>query len=277
LVAKRFENDFKELSDTLTRYDMPIYPVSIGGEAIATAKFSSYRKRFFLSNLLKKGTVRLKGDLDLIGKYNQNFVFYPDILLDTQNQFAITSEEKSQNQEIRIGLNLINKDLKNRQWHLQLLEKAKSDKNLKLFFIKTHLPEYNIKYEYTPKELNSDNIQVYQYTNPIEMLKFLRSLDLIVSSKLHVGLVSLSLSVPFFSYKGRGKTQAFLKSVSGENLILNSWEKEEQLLIERIYATKEKNLNLLNLVLLQKMILESKNHYHFINQIIDEYICEKKM
>jgi polysaccharide pyruvyl transferase WcaK-like protein len=271
IVAKKFENDFNELLDALTYYNVPIYSVSIGGGANAIAKFSNHRKQFYKSNLLKKGTVRLEGDLSLIKKYNENFIYYPDILLDTKNQFVIADEEKKSKDEIRIGLNLIKKDLKKQKWHLQLLEKAKTNKNLKLFFIKTHLPEYNIGYEYIPERLNDNNIKIYQYANLVEMLDFLNSLDLIISSKLHVGLVSLSLGVPFFSYKGREKTKAFLMTVEGKHLIINTKDEIESLINEKIYLNKKDNLNILNLNLLQKMITESKQHYTFINHIIEIY------
>jgi hypothetical protein len=268
-VAKNFENDFKELLDALARYNVSIYPVSIGGEATATAKFSSYRKRFYKSNLLKKGTVRLAGDLNLIRKYNENFVYYPDILLDTKTQFEIVDKARKANEAIRIGLNLINKDLKGQAWHLQLLEKAKTNKNIKLFFIKTHLPKYNIRYEYVPENMH-ENIQVFQYTNPVEMLEFLSSLDLIISSKLHIGLVSLSLGTPFFSYNGRGKTKAFLTAIEGKDLIVENENTIELLIKEKIYYRKSDHINLLNQKLLQEMIIESKKHYLFIDQIIEE-------
>jgi hypothetical protein len=66
ITAKRFEIDFKELLEAITDYKKEIYPISIGGEAKKSAPFSKYRNQFFKSQYLKKGTVRLDGDLLLI-------------------------------------------------------------------------------------------------------------------------------------------------------------------------------------------------------------------
>jgi polysaccharide pyruvyl transferase WcaK-like protein len=161
--------------------------------------------------------------------------------------------------------------LKNQKWHLQLLKRAKTNDNLKLFFIKTHLPDYNINYEFVPKELSS-NIQIYQYISIADTLEFLSSLDLIISSKLHIGLVSLSLGTPFFSYKGRGKTIAFLDSIEGKDLIINTDTEIESLINERIYLNKKDNPSLLNIDLLKQMIIDSEQHYTFIDSILLNYI-----
>jgi len=267
-VARKFENDFKELNKALSFYRKNIVAVSIGGDGIEYTELPAQRRRLFSSTQFRGGTVRLKGDLPLTKKFGKKFAYIPDILFDTPNHFRVHPHQKKQT-ETWIGLNLIAKDLNGETWHEKLIEEAAKNPNLRLFFIKTHLPDYSVNYEYLPKTL-PPNVTVYQYNKMEDMLNLLASLDMVISSKLHVGLTALALGTPFFSFKGRGKTLAQLKELDGERAILSEINLEE--FTANYFDRKAANLKkLYNEEKLRFLMEESKKHYHFIDRFVEEH------
>lgn len=266
-VARSFENDFKELNEALAVYKKNVYPISIGGDGNGRPRIPRQRKKFF-SSYVGDGTLRLKGDLRYTQKLGRNFTYIPDILFDTSNRFKVKRFQKSKKTDVWIGVNIISKDLKNETWHKELIDIAKKDSHIKLFFIKTHLENYSVDYEYLPREL-SENIKIYQYADIEGILNFLASLDVLISSKLHVGLTAMSLGTPFFSFKGKKKTQAQLMELGAERAILPTGLQLEQ--FKKEYLDNNYRISIDKICDLEKLhylVEESKKHYHFIDQVI---------
>ncbi|HCV79940.1 MAG: hypothetical protein CMP12_19075 [Zunongwangia sp.] len=272
-IAKKFERDFKDLNKSLKAHGKKIYPITIGGEEKMEVSLSKSRSDFFKSDSVPGGTLRLKGDIPFVHTFNKNFIYYPDILFDIKNQFELGKTLEKPENEIWMGVNLINKNLKNEKWHLDLIEIAQKRNNLKVFFIKTHLPKYKQDYEFVPNKEN-DNVKIHQYTSVEGTLSLLKNLDLVISSKLHLGLTALSLGTPFFSYKGKGKTISALNSIGGSKVILKEdfninnflefYSKKENRLLSELYDLDKYNY----------MTSESKKHYDFIKELVERHMLD---
>ena len=65
-------------------------------------------------------------------------------------------------------------------------------------------------------EEESERVKIFRHRDPLDLVRFLETLDLVVSSKLHVGLTGISQGATFLSCCGRPKTHAQLREVSGE-------------------------------------------------------------
>ena len=99
-----------------------------------------------------------------------------------------------------------------------LLELTLRHKRLVLHFIRSHLVDAAASYEIMPTAFG-ESVQLHRYRDPKETAAFLGSLDAIVSSKLHLGVVALSYGVPFLSFSGKGKTRAFMRSIGAEHAV----------------------------------------------------------
>lgn len=270
-IARKFENDFKELNEALEKFNKNIYPISIGGEEKAKVNLSKHRYNFFKSKYIGGGTLRLKGDVSFISEMNNEFEHHPDILYDTVSHFDIVKKENSEeNSKTWIALNLINDGLQNEKWHTDLIAYAKKNKNIKLTFVKTHLENYNLNYEFISNEI-TDNVNVHQYTSIDKTLEFLANVDIVISSKLHLGLTALSLGTPFISYKGKGKTISALKSIGGEKAIIKEGFSIDKLLD---YCKPENRIikKLYNQDLYDEMVVKSKKHFEFIDRIVEKQL-----
>lgn len=267
-VARKFEDDFKRLDKALVKFKKYIYPISIGGAGKEHVKLPKSREKFFSGQFVGEGTLRLKRDLLLTKKMGKSFNYYPDILFDVQSHFEVDSIRKPDDGEIWIGLNLISKDLKGERWIDELIKKAQTNPKLKLFFIQTHLENYLSDYEYVPTTTQT-NVQAYKYRDIEDMLNLLTSLDIVISSKLHIGLTSLALGTPFVSFKGRDKTRAQLKELKADEAILDSGSQLHGFMDKYLTSGRSFSLDqIYDVEKLKRAASESKKHYRYIDQLI---------
>ena len=269
-IARKFENDFKQLKKALEKFKKNIYPISIGGAGKKDVRLPRSRERFFASNFVREGTLRLKGDLSLTERMGKSFTYFPDILFDIESHFKVRSLRKPHDGEIWIGLNLISKDMEGEYWLDKLVEEARKVPHLKLFFIRTHLENYQINYEYCP-ETSLPNVKPYNYSDVEDTLNLLTSLDIIISSKLHVGLTSLALRTPFLSFKGKDKTKAQLRELKADQAIFDSGDQLDEFLEQLINSGRPITLEqIYDVEKLRAASEGSKKHYQYIDHLILE-------
>lgn len=212
------EKDFRELHALTTQSNCPVFPISIGGDGGGVdTVLSPPRMEFWQGDTCKTSTVRLEEDVDLVRKLGKEAIYYPDVLW-TVGDFWQISPVSTSSDRLHVGINIPN-SLRGRLLAHQLNAIAQIRKDIVFHFIRTYLPNSSINHELLPK-INSPYIQHHVYTDPTTTLKFIASLDLIISYKLHVGLTALALNVPFYSVGGQGKTRALLKSINANFAIL---------------------------------------------------------
>jgi len=216
ILAKKhaflFEYSFYLLEKALKKYDCPCFALSIGGNGNGSKTHLPYfRKRFWKNGNCKFATVRLKEDISLLSTLNVKVEYIPDVLLSIPFMFNVKKTDNTKHDRVKVGLNLIEKDCK------KLIEKSIEVARLRpstdFYFIKSHLDGYKTTYEALPPTFDLPNLHHFKYDDPINMINFISSLDILISSKLHLGVTALSLGVPFYSYQGKLKTRSFLRSI----------------------------------------------------------------
>lgn len=260
-------NDFHELTKISTEKKCKVFPISVGGDGRGIyTPLSDKREEFWKSDICGECTVRLNEDIPLIKKLGKNAVYHPDILLTLSDMWNIYSSNKS-DKKLHVGVN-IGKSKINYIFAFSLCLIAILKKNIVFHFIRTHLPNSTRNYELLPK-INSPYVKHHIYTDPHSTLEFLANLDLLVSSKLHLGLTALSLEVPFYSYEGQGKTLTFLKSIGSSSAYYSSRElfKLVKLITSKnkIYKAKSQ----FNFMALEQLKTESKKHFEFIKYLVN--------
>jgi hypothetical protein len=215
-------DDFQYLYDAISNNRCPLFPVSVGSNGQGeNTTLPLWSEKLWQSPYLKTSTVRLAQDVGLVRKLGNKAIYYPDVLLSIGELWDIEPLPKSSTQ-LHVGIN-IGRSLRCALLLSQLSWIAEIKKDIVFHFIRTHLPNSSSNYEFLPNR-ESNYIKRHVYTDPISTLGFVKSLDLLVSSKLHLGLSALSLNTPFYSYAGKGKTKTFMKSINGEFAVLNSSE-----------------------------------------------------
>ncbi|AFZ01179.1 polysaccharide pyruvyl transferase family protein [Calothrix sp. PCC 6303] len=226
-LTKNVDEEFQELYLRSIKHNCPVFPISIGGQGLGeNAILSQTRLEFFSGDACQTPTVRLTEDVELFQKFGKQSIFYPDVLLSVADYWNIIPRTKP-NEQIQVGINLPASFQANLLVN-QLRFISQVRKDIVFHFVPTYLPNSSINWELSPKH-NSPFIKNHIYTDPKNTMEFLRSLDLIISYKLHLGLTALALGVPFFSVGGPGKAKQFLKSIDAEFAIFPSNAKVSRL------------------------------------------------
>jgi hypothetical protein len=197
-LSRRVDAEFRELLEACRRHNYRVIPVSIGGDGVASAGIYGARRQFFASEHAPAGSVRLRGDLDQLrlGFGKTDYAYFPDILFATRLVLPLPECEKANSQVPRIGVNV---HAGKGPELLRALQDTLPE--AQLLFVRTHSSYFSKQYEYEPQGANS-----MCYERASDFLQELRGLDLIISDKLHVGLVAAVYGVPFLSYRGKSKT-----------------------------------------------------------------------
>jgi hypothetical protein len=252
-----------------------ICAISIGGdgeERQPKKYYSRHRISFFSSHQFLDGTVRLAGDVEQMKKFGKNFKFIPDCLLSV-NKFVKPPATIKNLPDVpisKIGFNFKKGKYLSEPFLDGLFSYAGKNKNIIFYFITTHLEKTGMDYEYIPAK-ETENIKIIKYTDPEELLQFMSELDVLISSKLHLGITGLTVQTPFLSYRGPGKAKSFLQSIGGENMILDDNITFDELNRAFFYNTKEQLFNLIDTQLFDVMVEKSFEQFKFAEKIIDKY------
>jgi hypothetical protein len=245
-----FELSFFELYKKLSKYKKKVIPISIGGNNKKLSLNNPFKKMIFSPKYTISGTVRLPTDLDVVSKFLFNY--YPDIILSIS--YFFNKKINSAKERLKIVLNIKNKNAKPL---IHIFEKYNLFEKFDIYTFSSHsIMDYG-KYEY---KLDKNH---FKFTNIKDALDFLCDSDIIISSKLHVGVIAVSYNIPFISFCGPKKAKEFLLNYGKDDWIID----EPQLIVERLlcynenFHSKELNYN-------QKK--ESYNHFYKLNEILKE-------
>lgn len=219
-VDEEIEDDFESFALATQKYNCPLHPLSIGGDGRGVkTPFPRGRYRLFSGPTCQFTTVRNQSDIALMAHLGKEAVHYPDVLWGAPSYWNLQPHTPSTD-TLKIGINLAD-TRKHRTFVSVLLQLAKlKQQKVEIHLIRSHLAQCPIDYEMLPEQGdNRDNLHSYTYQDPVEMLSFLGSLDVLVSQKLHLGLSALAMGVPFVSYGGQGKTRTLLKSIGADRAI----------------------------------------------------------
>jgi hypothetical protein len=276
--AYEYEQDFKNLFKACEQYKTKFLPISIGGDGKVrnpALYIGKHRSKFFKSKHFMNGTVRLVGDVEQMEKFGKSFEYYPDYLLQTPKYLPLNIFNDSKTEAVKkIGLNLkrgryLSKELLNGIYNY-----AEQNDDMEFYFIKTHTEHSNINYEYTP-QTESKNIKIVMYTSPSQLLEFIQTIDVLITSKLHLGITGLSIGTPYLSYRGHGKAKTFTMAAGVKECILEDDISFNSLKNKYLSKTKHELMSMYNNALLDSMINESGMHYVKVEETLKTIYNEK--
>lgn len=267
-----WEMMFKDLYYAGQKFGTKFCAISMGGDGKLHNPhlyYGKWRNKFFASPYFLDGTVRLAGDVEQMKKFNKNFLYFPDMLFKSPDFFDADMLPKSD--KIRIGFNFKkNGNYLDKNLVHDILDYANTHNDIEFHFTTTHLQKVGLNYQYLP-ESESENIKIDRYTSPHQLLGVLSSVDIFVTSMLHLGLTGLSNGTPFLSYRGPGKAKSFLKSIGGDWAILDDNISFETLLNNFFKVSKQELYNRYDIKALEKMKADSAQQYDFCKAIVERY------
>jgi hypothetical protein len=173
---------------------------------------------------MRAATVRLQTDVELLEGFGVPAVHHPDILL--AGPQLLGTAGRPDPETTTIGVNIFERTGQSLAKGLIRLVAGRSD--LRLVFMHSHLPAQPQRYEIQP-EADLCNVSLHRYTDPAQTCETIASLDLLITSKLHLGVTALASGVPFVSYAGPPKATAFLDELGAGRGVYDAARSDELL------------------------------------------------
>ena len=211
-----FRSEFLDLTAAVEKHACPTYLMSIGsdGPYAKNQEVAMPRQRLLRSGLCRFATVRLPGDTAILDAYNIPSRYFPDILLDAGRLLLIAAQPHPA-EVVRIGLN-VSKSSRFAGAIACVLAAVRPGSEI--HFIDTMRPTHDkashaSDYE-APRWMTA---HIHVHDDPVDTMRFISGLDLVITHKLHLGVTALSLGVPYISLGGPGKCRAFLDTIGSSN------------------------------------------------------------
>lgn len=271
-AAREYEKDFKDLYQATLRYpNVKFCAISFGGDGKVKKPetwFSHWRIDFFKSPSFINGTVRLRGDVDMMRLFGKDVTYYPDMLFRACDYFK--PKMLPPTDKYRVGFNFKRGKYLDERLIRDILEYAGRHDDMEFHFTTTHMQKVGLNYQYVPDRA-VNNVFIDRYENPCQLLGVLASMDCFMTSMLHVGLTGLTAGTPFISYRGPGKTKSFLKSIGGDWAILPENITLEQLRTQFWNKRREDLYALYDTSAIERMKDESRKQYDFCRKIVEMF------
>jgi polysaccharide pyruvyl transferase WcaK-like protein len=200
-------------------------PYIIIGVGVGPISNNFLRKR--VVNLFENAvfaSVRDNESFDFLKKYGlkrDDLVINPDIALTLNkvNPFVSPKVKVEDDSKIRIGYHLsYSADHKFTKFFLAYFKKLlEKDDRIELVCIVDSTSRNKLLDSIEPEISGWKNASIARYSDPDQIITLLNSFDRVVTHKLHVGIVSLSLNKPVLSFPLHQKTQRLYRQLGIEN------------------------------------------------------------
>lgn len=202
-LARPLEMRYLTLRNEVVRYDVPVIPLSIGSDgAKHVGDVSVFRRRVFQLRNCARATVRLRSDVDLVGQLGVDAEYVPDVLFRAGEGRTLKAGRARSDLPETVVINAHKRHVP--QARLAIAAIRSLNPNARITVCSSHLPGM-ATYEWLPEK--EEGVDVHRYRGVGPLLDLLADTDLVISSKLHIGICCMAMGGNFISIGGLGKVQ----------------------------------------------------------------------
>lgn len=218
----QLEDQLKSILEFATPLQLPLYILSIGGDQKSADEVWNYlgdgRKSIFNYTFLHKCIVRTHEEFC---QNDTRFVFHEDVLWNSIDDLSSLTGLDNTSQKYTIGIHLSSIPVLRVVTALAELLSFLTFRRVHFVYFKTHDPTIN-KLEELGALLPFKSKTVQHSGNVLFFIEELKTVDILISAKMHIGLLCLSLGKPFISFGGPVKAQNLLKKLGLDSCIFHS-------------------------------------------------------
>ena len=270
-----FHNELEELYKTCNENRNPLYLISIGGYGLPLKKiYPEVRSKLLSASTAV--TIRNPQDLMAVSQAGKKGKFYHDIVWTAHRFFPKLTSRSNNNKKIGVCLyfdgffisrfNFLNSFLK------YIIKKVFEisfglNKNYEFIFIDIH----NTTNEFSALNLSSKRYNYYErrFSDLEDDINFIQTLNLLITNRLHLGVVALSFGIPVINFSKENKILLFFKNCGLTHL---NWNLRTGLLKLLYFFSSEKRteklFNLLENYDTQPMIDDAFNHFKELERML---------
>lgn len=204
-ISKDFHIDLQALLDATEAKGIPLFGTSLGGGGVALDAIVP-PVRQDLVRKLHYVTLRNREDLQLLDQAGIKGEFLDDIVWSVSRKIPVAPTSR-EGRRPKVGINLYIRHSRKMQpvrMLLQLITKVRRD--IDFVFYEIH-PELDGTFEAFTANLNQSNCSAQELLDIREACQELSSTDLLITTRLHCGVMAMSYGVPSIAFAGAEKTR----------------------------------------------------------------------
>lgn len=219
-IGQDFNEDLKAMLAISREMKIPLYGFSLGGAGVPLTEIVPSQRRDLISQM-KYVTLRNREDLQLLEQANIKGEFLDDIVWSVANKVPPRSKPKSK-EKYRIGLNLYLGDSPKFYPTKFLISVAtKIRRDIKFIFFDIHPnadDAFNAFYVEGPNCEKKFALDIQSSCDDVA------SLDLLITTRLHLGVMAMSYGVPSVAYAAATKTKLLYNRIGRQKFFWKSYE-----------------------------------------------------
>ncbi|MDB4372290.1 polysaccharide pyruvyl transferase family protein, partial [Mariniblastus sp.] len=206
-----FNEDLKAVLSIANEREIPLFGVSLGGAGVNFDEITPPTRQTLLKSL-NYVTLRNKQDHHLLDQTKTPGECLGDIVWATSKLFSkpkLSSETppSQDSDRIRIGINMYLTRSRRYRALQKLLELAIAyRKNWEFIFYELH-PQTGKEFRALNLSKSRKNCRSCVLTDPEQATEEMKALDLIITTRLHIGVVAMSTGTPSIAYAAQPKTR----------------------------------------------------------------------
>jgi polysaccharide pyruvyl transferase WcaK-like protein len=271
-VGSSFNSNIRKLSQILDSTACPFYFVNGGGDGSNfTDRTLTHFQWKIITTAFRSGTLRLKADQELFNELGVDAQLLPDIAFGVSKLWPTEAKTHKSKKPYKIGLCIPdNSEMRRLATFLGL--SAKWNRQFVYHFFHPHLKSIQgAGRTLMPRE--SKWIKHHYLTEPGESVKFIASLDLLVSHYMHPIVVALAKHVPIWNLDKRSKSIAVLEEHDLGFTCFSTKGKDISRLFKTISSSRrfKDYQSRFDFEKITQLTEESEGHWDYMTKIIDSH------
>jgi polysaccharide pyruvyl transferase WcaK-like protein len=231
-IIADFNRDLAALLASAQRKRIPLYGVSLGGTGAPLDAIQPEARRDLVSSLTYV-SLRNREDVPLLEDAQVSGEFLDDIVWTTARKFPV--RKKGPNQRPKIGLNLYLGRSRRMKWVMALLRLIVFvRRDLDFVFYEIH-PGPNGRFDAFATGLKQPNCRQKVLLEIDAACREIASLDLLITTRLHLGVMAMSFTVPSIAFAGAKKTALLYQRIGRGSYF---WERDQASQFAQLFLRK---------------------------------------
>lgn len=219
-IGQDFNGDLKAMLAISREREVPLYGFSLGGAGVPLTEIVPSQRRDLISQM-KYVTLRNREDLQLLEQADIKGEFLDDIVGSVANKVPARSKPKGK-EKYRIGLNLYLGDSPKfypAKFLITAPTKIRRDIKFIFFDIRPNADDaFNAFHVEGPNCEKRFALDIQASCDDVA------SLDLLITTRLHLGVMAMSYSVPSVAYAAAMKTKLLYNRIGRQKFFWKSYE-----------------------------------------------------
>ena len=270
IMGKDFNDDLGDLLEYTKDKSIPLFALSIGGVGDDIDNIEPMARQELIKRV-DYVTLRNRQDLKLLAQAHTNGEFLDDVVWTTSRKFPARKSYKG-NSRIRVGVNLyLGSSRRSRLARRALSILTWCRRDVDFIFYDIH-PNQEGNFGAHRDNINRKNCTTKVLTDVEEACTEASLLDMLITSRLHFGVVAMSYGVPCIAFSAAEKTKILYDHINKSSHFWKNYHIHKLIFLFLFPGALKQFLRTQNNVIQPSVIDNAMQHYARLSRLLESVI-----